>query len=45
MRVVGCRPRLSLHREEIACVILDEYISCRTKILLLTGVWNMSMEF
>jgi hypothetical protein len=23
MRVVGCRPRLSLHREEIACVIPD----------------------
>jgi hypothetical protein len=26
MRVVGCCPRLSLHREEIASVILDEYI-------------------
>jgi hypothetical protein len=26
MRVVGCGPRLSLHREEIACVIPDEYI-------------------
>jgi hypothetical protein len=26
MRVVGCRPRLSLHREEIVCVIPDEYI-------------------
>jgi hypothetical protein len=26
MRVVGCGPRLSLHREEIACVITDEYI-------------------
>jgi hypothetical protein len=25
MRVVGCS-RLSLHREEIACVIPDEYI-------------------
>jgi hypothetical protein len=23
MRVVGCRPRLALHREEIACVIPD----------------------
>jgi hypothetical protein len=23
MRVIGCRPRLSLHREEIACVIPD----------------------
>jgi hypothetical protein len=23
MRVVGYRPRLSLHREEIACVVLD----------------------
>jgi hypothetical protein len=40
MRVIGCRPRLSLHREEIACVIPDEYISWRTRILLLTGVWN-----
>jgi hypothetical protein len=27
MRVVGCRHRLSLHSEEIACVISDEYIS------------------
>jgi hypothetical protein len=27
MRVVGCCPRLSLHKEEIACVIPDEYIS------------------
>jgi hypothetical protein len=27
MRVVGCRARLSLHKEEIACVIPDEYIS------------------
>jgi hypothetical protein len=27
MRVVRCRPRLSLHSEEIACVIPDEYIS------------------
>jgi hypothetical protein len=26
MRVVGCGSRLSLHREEIACVITDEYI-------------------
>jgi hypothetical protein len=40
MRVVGCRPRLSLHREEIAFVIPDEYISYRNKILILTGVWN-----
>jgi hypothetical protein len=40
MRVVGCRPRLSLHGEEIACVIPDEYISWRTRILILTGVWN-----
>jgi hypothetical protein len=40
MRVVGCRPRLSLHREEIACVIPDGYISCGTRILILTGVWN-----
>jgi hypothetical protein len=39
MRVVSCC-RLSLHWEEIACVRLDEYISCRTKILILTGVWN-----
>jgi hypothetical protein len=31
MRIVGCR-RLSLYREEIACVISDEYISCRTRI-------------
>jgi hypothetical protein len=27
IRVVGCHTRLSLHREEIACVIPDEYIS------------------
>jgi hypothetical protein len=40
MRVVGCYPRLSLHREEIACVIPDKYILCRTRILILTGVWN-----
>jgi hypothetical protein len=40
MRVVGCRPKLSLHREEIACVIPDEYISCRTRTLILTEVWN-----
>jgi hypothetical protein len=40
MRVVGCFPRLSLHREEIACVIPDKYISSRTRILILTGVWN-----
>jgi hypothetical protein len=39
MRVVGCR-RLSLHREKIACVILDEYISCMTRILIRIGVWN-----
>jgi hypothetical protein len=39
MRVVRCH-RLSLHREEIACVILDEYISYMTRILILTGVWN-----
>jgi hypothetical protein len=38
----GCwmLPRLSLHREEIACVIPDKYISCRTRILILIGVWN-----
>jgi hypothetical protein len=40
MRVVGYRPRLSMHREEIACVIPDEYISCRSRILIPTGVWN-----
>jgi hypothetical protein len=40
MRVVGCCPRLSLHREEITCVIPDKYISCGTRILILTGVWN-----
>jgi hypothetical protein len=34
MRVVGCR-RLSLHKEEIACAIPDEYISCMTRILIL----------
>jgi hypothetical protein len=31
---------LSLHREEIVCVIPDKYISYRTRILILTGVWN-----
>lgn len=40
MRDVGCRLRLSLYREEIACVIPDEYISCRTRILILTWAWN-----
>jgi hypothetical protein len=40
MRVVGCRPRLSLDREEIACGIPDEYISWKTRILILTWVWN-----
>jgi hypothetical protein len=40
MRVVGCHLKLSLHREEIACVIPDEYISWRIRILILTGVWN-----
>jgi hypothetical protein len=39
MRVVRCR-QLSLHREVIACVRPDEYILCRTKILILTGVWK-----
>jgi hypothetical protein len=34
MRVIGCHI-LSLHKEEIACVIPDEYISCRTRILIL----------
>jgi hypothetical protein len=38
----GCwmLPQIALHREEIACVIIYEYISCRTRILILTGVWN-----
>jgi hypothetical protein len=40
MRVVGCHPRLSLHRQEIACIIPDESISWRTRIFILTGVWN-----
>jgi hypothetical protein len=40
MRVVGCRPRLFVHREEITCVIPDKYISCRIRILILTRVWN-----
>jgi hypothetical protein len=31
---------LSLHKEEIAFVRLDEYISYKTKILILTGVEN-----
>jgi hypothetical protein len=39
--VVRCR-RLSLHREEIACMRPDEYISCKTKILIITGVWNLA---
>jgi hypothetical protein len=39
VRVLRYR-RLFLHREEIACVRSDEYISCRTKTLILTGVWN-----
>jgi hypothetical protein len=39
MRVVWCR-WLSLHREEIAFLRLDEYISCRNKNLILIGVWN-----
>jgi hypothetical protein len=38
----GCwmPPRLSLYREEIACVIPDEYMTCRTRFLILTGEWN-----
>jgi hypothetical protein len=28
MRVVGCRPRLALHREEITCVIPDALTTC-----------------
>jgi hypothetical protein len=39
MRVVQCC-RLSLHKEEIVFVRLDEYISHKTKILILTGVEN-----
>jgi hypothetical protein len=39
MRVVGYRPRLALHREEIACVISDA-LPTSTTILILTGVWN-----
>jgi hypothetical protein len=39
MRVVR-RCRLTLHREEIVCVRTYEYISCSTKILILTGVVN-----
>jgi hypothetical protein len=39
VRVVR-RRRLTLHREEIACVRTYEYISCSTKILILTGVVN-----
>jgi tRNA G10 N-methylase Trm11 len=39
MRVVWCR-RLSLYREEIACVRPDEYISYSTRISILTKVWN-----
>jgi hypothetical protein len=31
---LGSAPRLSLHKEEIACLIPDEYISCRTRILV-----------
>jgi hypothetical protein len=34
--------RLSLHREEIGCVRLDEYISRKTKTLILIGVWNQA---
>jgi hypothetical protein len=38
----GCwmPPQIVLHREKIACVIPDEYISWRTRILILTRVWN-----
>jgi hypothetical protein len=39
VRVVR-RRRLTLQREEIACVRTYEYISCSTKILILTGVVN-----
>jgi hypothetical protein len=39
VRVVR-RRRLTLHREEITCVRTYEYISCSTKILILTGVVN-----
>jgi hypothetical protein len=28
MRVVGCRPRLALHREEIACIIPNALPTC-----------------
>jgi hypothetical protein len=31
---------LSLYREEIVCVISKKYISCKTRILILIGVWN-----
>jgi hypothetical protein len=39
IRVVGCRLRLSLHGEEIACVTPDA-LPTSTRILILTGVWN-----
>jgi hypothetical protein len=39
VRIVRWR-RLSLQREEIAYVRPYEYISCITKILIFTGVWN-----
>jgi hypothetical protein len=29
-----------MYREEIACVIPKKYISCKTRILILIGVWN-----
>jgi hypothetical protein len=39
MRVDSCH-QLSLHKEEIAFVRADQYISYMTKILILIGVEN-----
>jgi hypothetical protein len=39
MRVVGCCPRLALHREEIACVIPDALPTSNYNLILI-GVWN-----
>jgi hypothetical protein len=38
-RVVGCRPRLALHREELH-VLYQMHYQHLTTILILTGVWK-----
>jgi hypothetical protein len=38
--LLDAAPYCPCTKKRLYCVILDKYISCKTRILILTGVWN-----